>query len=772
MKNKLKYLVCGFSALCLVGSLVFASPSGTETVQAASIFHSTDGTVHFLTLPDNTDAILLECDGKFGMVDSGEDSDYPNGSDARYPLRAGVTTTKGYESQVISYLKKMGVNENNFEFYIGTHPHSDHIGSADEVIRAFHPKRVYLEPYSDSDITDATHLWDNLYVYDQAVTAAKETGATLIQYFNTDAPLYPETVSVKGNIIWKQPEKPEENEKPEDSEKSEESDSDSSSGDTEENSSSSDTSTPESNTSENDSSPDTDLSSDTAGSDMDSESSDQANADTPVTQDTSPNTDISSEEVTGLSVSDETQIAVLPLSTGSTDTVPESEVSAQPVTASSDSPPETISVTLSWGNSNEQSVTLTSGSSSEYGSVTKISENQWTYEFQSIPKYDDTKSAYTYTVTPEADGYSFSKLNDSDYDFSCVAADSTTDTAAYADEALVTQSPDSGVLDSASDISLSGTSDNLVTSSIPSTDRVIAGTDSDSTNANRNDRSISGKSGIYDGETGNVSTPVFYLGDKNKLKIEIMNYGVSRPQPDANYFSLGVKVTSQQTGATAFLSGDINNYLGTETALAAKLGHVNLLKLGHHGCYGSNTYSYIQKLNPNMAIMTGTYSYVSNATVGDEYSTLDTLLAMASRGTPLYATGWYSDNVDALVIHLNASLSNNIPSGKSLVAVGGAIDETNVFVYYKNGFPANCSGWKKDLSGNYYYFQNSSFPLTNQFVLDNSTWYYLDASGKMTTGWVYSNGSYYYMNPSNGAMVTGWFQLNNIWYYLGDDGWL
>ena len=724
MKNKLKYLVCGFSALCLVGSLVFASPSGTETVQAASIFHSTDGTVHFLTLPDNTDAILLECDGKFGMVDSGEDSDYPNGSDARYPLRAGVTTTKGYESQVISYLKKMGVNENNFEFYIGTHPHSDHIGSADEVIRAFHPKRVYLEPYSDSDITDATHLWDNLYVYDQAVTAAKETGATLIQYFNTDAPLYPETVSVKGNIIWKQPEKPEENEKPEDSEKSEESDSDSSSGDTEENSSSSDTSTPESNTSENDSSPDTDLSSDTAGSDMDSESSDQANADTPVTQDTSPNTDISSEEVTGLSVSDETQIAVLPLSTGSTDTVPESEVSAQPVTASSDSPPETISVTLSWGNSNEQSVTLTSGSSSEYGSVTKISENQWTYEFQSIPKYDDTKSAYTYTVTPEADGYSFSKLNDSDYDFSCVAADSTTDTAAYADEALVTQSPDSGVLDSASDISLSGTSDNLVTSSIPSTDRVIAGTDSDSTNANRNDRSISGKSGIYDGETGNVSTPVFYLGDKNKLKIEIMNYGVSRPQPDANYFSLGVKVTSQQTGATAFLSGDINNYLGTETALAAKLGHVNLLKLGHHGCYGSNTYSYIQKLNPNMAIMTGTYSYVSNATVGDEYSTLDTLLAMASRGTPLYATGWYSDNVDALVIHLNASLSNNIPSGKSLVAVGGAIDETNVFVYYKNGFPANCSGWKKDLSGNYYYFQNSSFPLTNQFVLDNSTWYY------------------------------------------------
>ena len=103
----------------------------------------------------------------------------------------------------------MGVTKDNFEFYIGTHPHSDHIGSADEIIRAFHPKRVYLEPYSDSDITDSTHYWDNLYVYDRAVAAAKETGATLIQYFNTDAPLYPETVTVKGSIVWTVPEEPE-----------------------------------------------------------------------------------------------------------------------------------------------------------------------------------------------------------------------------------------------------------------------------------------------------------------------------------------------------------------------------------------------------------------------------------------------------------------------------------------------------------------------------------------------------------------------------------
>ena len=95
--------------------------------------------IHFLTLSDNTDAILLECNGKFGMVDSGEDNDYPNGSNPHYPSRPGITKGNGFEQDVIAYLQTVGVTKDNFEFYIGTHPHSDHIGSADEIIYAFHP---------------------------------------------------------------------------------------------------------------------------------------------------------------------------------------------------------------------------------------------------------------------------------------------------------------------------------------------------------------------------------------------------------------------------------------------------------------------------------------------------------------------------------------------------------------------------------------------------------------------------------------------------------
>lgn len=43
--------------------------------------------IHFISLNSSTDAILLESNGQYGMVDSGEDWEYPDGSDERYPLR-------------------------------------------------------------------------------------------------------------------------------------------------------------------------------------------------------------------------------------------------------------------------------------------------------------------------------------------------------------------------------------------------------------------------------------------------------------------------------------------------------------------------------------------------------------------------------------------------------------------------------------------------------------------------------------------------------------
>lgn len=156
-----------------------------------------------------TDAILLESNGRFGLVDAAEDSDYPDGSDPRYPAeRPGITHGAGVEQQLVAYLKKVGVTEDNLDFFIGTHPHSDHIGGADTVIEAFKPKRVYTPEYKDEYLIDGKRpdpsdakalaawkshprLWDNLYVYDQLVSASETAGSELIQS------LTPETARFK-----------------------------------------------------------------------------------------------------------------------------------------------------------------------------------------------------------------------------------------------------------------------------------------------------------------------------------------------------------------------------------------------------------------------------------------------------------------------------------------------------------------------------------------------------------------------------------------------
>lgn len=641
--NFFEYLIF---LLCSI-SLFFPS---AKIYAADDIAVSTDpGSIHFLTLNDNTDAILLECNGKFGMIDSGEDSDYPNGSDSRYPLRAGIVYGQGQEDKVISYLHSLGVNSSNFEFYIGTHPHSDHIGSADEIIREFHPKRVYIEPYEDNYITDSSHLWDNLYVYDHMISAAKETGATLIQYFDKEAPLYSETVVVNGSILF-------------------------------------------------------------------------------------------SESPTSFS--------------------------------------EDFSVTITWTNDSGETETrtLTSGEDSKNGYLLQESSGAWNYKFTDIPKYTENKDPLVYTITPYIAGYSFTAINDSLYDFVGKFADETI--AAYdADNNSTLIAPESlgGITDEQLPAITSGASDSLITSSIAEQDLVSSDNSLDPTTADEGKATAPAQSGIHEGSYGSISTPTFYLGGNNGLLIDIRNYGVYQSelaskgdgrQTDANNFSLGVKVTSITTGTTAFLSGDINNYIGTETALSKELGHIDLLKLGHHGSYGSNTNSYLSALNPEIAVMTGTFSYVTNETINGECGTLDTLLNMAQRGTALYATAWYTNDIPALVFQLDVSLSHNtIPTGKSLVASSGS-----VAVYYSDGYPSKVRGWKQSLDGGYYYFSDSSLPLTNRFLQLGNRWYYLTSSGRMATGWVLYRGYYYYMDPSSGEMKTGWLKLNNQYYYLSSSG--
>lgn len=479
------------------------------------------------------DAILIESDGHFGMVDSGESSDSPDGSDSRYPVRSGTTVGQGVEDQVTAFMQSMGVTSENFDFYIGTHPHSDHIGAAGQIISAFKPARIYTPLYDDSMITNPDALWDNQYVYDLLVSAAQEAqeeyGASFIQRFDESAPVNPEDGSAVGN-------------------------------------------------------------------------------------------------------------------------------------------------------------------------------------------------------------------------------------------------------------------------------------------------------------------PHFTLGS---AQIDIMNTNGSDALGtfvDANCISLGVKVTAG--GATAFLSGDINNLCGAEDALASELGHVDFLKLGHHGCNNSNSIGYIKALSPKFVFQTGWYStmreelvralweigsryYSSADVVNDGSAAFEVSLSSAGVTTNgeyyiprLYSGEWgggtyhlYRDGVPVLVSEwvrtesgwtwFNADFSSYdshwVHTGGSWYwideygematgwrEIGGqwyAFDESGAMRtgwcdggaswYWLDSDGAMATGWR-EINGQWYFFNNSGAMQTGWYD-DGSSWYWFGSDGAMATGWRSIAGSWYYLDGS-GAMVTGWLNENGSWYYFDDSG--
>ena len=140
--------------------------------------------IHYINVsPTNlgSDAILLESNGHYAMIDTGEDYDFPDGSDERYPYREGdnIDYRNVMTERVMRHLKNVGVE--TLDFILITHAHSDHIGNADELMENFNVNKVYMKRYSDSRITDKERLWDSQYNYDKVLAVASQKGIPVIQ---------------------------------------------------------------------------------------------------------------------------------------------------------------------------------------------------------------------------------------------------------------------------------------------------------------------------------------------------------------------------------------------------------------------------------------------------------------------------------------------------------------------------------------------------------------------------------------------------------------
>lgn len=137
-----------------------------------------DDVIHFMNT-GGSDAILIESNGKFALVDCAEDTDNPRGLES--------LELEGYEQVVVDYVKKVAADQNGkvtLEFVVGTHAHSDHLGGFDTLfndpdvtVKDAYLKRYYEDRISDYEVTE----WDNTEVYNQTVEAALANGINPIQ---------------------------------------------------------------------------------------------------------------------------------------------------------------------------------------------------------------------------------------------------------------------------------------------------------------------------------------------------------------------------------------------------------------------------------------------------------------------------------------------------------------------------------------------------------------------------------------------------------------
>ena len=179
MTNKKLVKSVSYSLLAFLFVLIGLS----QQVNADTITAGSGNRIHFINTKakSGSDAILLESNGHYALIDMGEDYDFPDGSDPRYPSRWGISM-RNYqvlEDRLIRHLDQIGVKK--LDFILGTHVHSDHIGGADEILNRYQVGKFYLKKYSDERITSHWGLWDNLFNYDNALRAAYKRGVTLIQ---------------------------------------------------------------------------------------------------------------------------------------------------------------------------------------------------------------------------------------------------------------------------------------------------------------------------------------------------------------------------------------------------------------------------------------------------------------------------------------------------------------------------------------------------------------------------------------------------------------
>ncbi len=129
-------------------------------------YDSGNDRIHFLDTA-NSDCILIESNGHFALIDSGEGNENPRRK----------TEYKGYRDEVIGYIKKVASDKNGkvkLDFIVATHMHYDHAGNFTEIINDSDIKigRAYIKEYDTTSVTELEKDgWGNEQMYHDIMDA-------------------------------------------------------------------------------------------------------------------------------------------------------------------------------------------------------------------------------------------------------------------------------------------------------------------------------------------------------------------------------------------------------------------------------------------------------------------------------------------------------------------------------------------------------------------------------------------------------------------------
>ena len=134
-----------------------------------------DDRIHFLNTA-NSDCIMLESNGHFALIDSGEGN--------RNPRRK--TEYKGYEDEVLAYIKEYAKTSDgtaHLDFILATHYHYDHAGNFTAIINDadISIAKAYCKPYAPEIATDMEREpWGNEQTYYEIIAALNNHGIPVI----------------------------------------------------------------------------------------------------------------------------------------------------------------------------------------------------------------------------------------------------------------------------------------------------------------------------------------------------------------------------------------------------------------------------------------------------------------------------------------------------------------------------------------------------------------------------------------------------------------